>query len=62
MENTLAIILGKLISDKPLSPSKGILYHVEGIDLIPSNIELSGLEVTLNMWCKRGADDFGISS
>ncbi len=34
-------------SDEPLSPGEGILHHAEGIDLMPSNIELSGLEATL---------------
>ncbi len=47
MENTLAAILGRVISDEPLEPGEGILHHAEGIDLMPSNIELSGLEVTL---------------
>lgn len=47
MENTLAAILGRIISDEPLTPGDGILHHEEGIDLMPANIELSGLEVTL---------------
>ena len=47
MENTLATILGRIISDEPLPPGEGILHHAEGIDLMPANIELSGLEVTL---------------
>ncbi len=47
MENTLAAILGRVISDEPLEPGEGILHHAEEIDLMPSNIELSGLEVTL---------------
>jgi len=47
MENTLAAILGRLISDEPLEPGEGILHHAEGIDLMPSDINLSGLEVTL---------------
>lgn len=47
MENTLAAILGRIISDEPLAPGEGILHHEEGIDLMPANIELSGLEVTL---------------
>ena len=47
MENTLAAILGRIISDEPLAPGDGILHHEEGIDLMPANIELSGLEVTL---------------
>jgi len=34
MENTLASILGQLISDEPLQPGEGILHHAEGINLI----------------------------
>ena len=47
MENTLADILGRIISDEPVSPGEGIIHHAEGIDLTPANIELAGLEVTL---------------
>jgi len=47
METTLATLLGKLINDEKLEPDEGVLRHEEGIDLIPGNIELSGLEVTL---------------
>lgn len=28
-------------------PTEGILHHEEGIDILPGNIELSGLEVSL---------------
>lgn len=44
---TLATVLGKVITDEPLSPKEGILPHAEGVDLMPANIELSGLEVAL---------------
>ena len=44
---TLATVMEKVIADKPISPQEGILRHQEGIDLVPSNIELSGLEVSL---------------
>ncbi len=47
MENTLATILGRIILDEPVSPGTGIIHHAEGIDLLPANIELSGLEATL---------------
>lgn len=47
MEDTLAVILGRIISDEPLSTGEGIIHHAEGVDLLPANIELSGLEVTL---------------
>ena len=47
MEMTLADVLGGIIQDDPLPPDRAILHHEEGVDLIPANIELSGLEVTL---------------
>jgi len=47
MEVTLATIMGQIITDDPLPPGAGIIHHAEGVDLLPANIELSGLEVTL---------------
>ena len=47
LEVTLAMIMGKLINDEEVEPMEGILHHEEGIELMPSNIELSGLEVSL---------------
>lgn len=47
MQNTLATIWGRIILDEPVSPSEGILHQAEAVDLLPANIELSGLEVTL---------------
>lgn len=47
MEVTLATILGSIITDTPLPDGGGILHHEEGVDLLPANIELSGLEVAL---------------
>ena len=47
IETTLATILEKIIKNKKLDPQEGILHHVEGVDLMPSNIELSGLETSL---------------
>ena len=47
MEVTLATILGGIIQENPLPAGCGILHHAEGVDLLPANIELSGLEVTL---------------
>ena len=44
---TRATILGAIIMDTPLPDGGGILHHGEGVDLLPANIELSGLEVTL---------------
>ena len=37
----------KVIMDEPIEVKEGILTHPEGVDLMPANIELSGLEVFL---------------
>lgn len=47
IEVTLATIMGRIITDDPLPPGTGIIHNEEGVDLLPANIELSGLEVTL---------------
>ncbi|MDE7435090.1 MAG: AAA family ATPase [Lachnospiraceae bacterium] len=47
LEVTLANVLEKVINDEEIEPDYGILKHDEGIDLMPGNIELSGLEVSL---------------
>lgn len=44
---TLSDMMGKIISEQPIAPGEGILHHPEGIDLMPANIELSGMEVSL---------------
>lgn len=44
---TLASQMDRIIRDGPLDAKEGILHHDEGVDLIPSNIELSGMEMTL---------------
>jgi chromosome partitioning protein len=44
---TLSSVLSKAMNDMVLSPREGILQHPEGVDLMPANIELSGLEVSL---------------
>ena len=42
---SLATIMQDIIDDNPIDVQNGILHHGEGVDLLPSNIELSGLEV-----------------
>ena len=44
---TLSDMMGKIITDTPIAPGEGILHHPEGVDYMPANIELSGLEVSL---------------
>ena len=47
MEYTLATVFAKIINDEQVIPDEGILKHDEGVDLMPGNIELSGIEVSL---------------
>lgn len=44
---TLATQMDKIIRDELFGAKEGILHHEEGVDLIPANIELSGMEMTL---------------
>ena len=45
---TLSNILGYLIEEEPFNPREGIIHHEEGADFVPSNIDLSGIESSLN--------------
>lgn len=44
---TLATQMEKIIRDDSYDAKEGILHHKEGVDLVPANIELSGIEVSL---------------
>lgn len=44
---TLTTHMENIIRDRPMEAREGILYHEEGVDLIPANIELSGMEMLL---------------
>ena len=47
LPTTLSTLMQKTMNDQPIQPGEGILHHAEGVDLIPANIELAGLEVAL---------------
>ena len=47
LPTTLSTLMARAMNDQPIQPGEGILHHAEGVDLIPANIELAGLEVTL---------------
>ena len=47
LESTLSELMAKVMQETPLSPGEGLLHHEEGVDLIPANISLSGIEVSL---------------
>ena len=47
LEMTLTTVMEATIEDRPIDEFSGILHHDEGVDLLPSNIELSGMETGL---------------
>jgi len=47
LEVTLFDLLNKTINEDSVTAGEGILHQAEGIDLIPANISLAGLEVAL---------------
>ena len=47
MYPTLSDVLEKVIRENLENPKEGIINQREGVDLMPGNIELSGLEVSL---------------
>lgn len=47
LEQSLASAMNAVINDEPVDPYQVILSHREGVELLPANIELSGLETSL---------------
>lgn len=47
LDISLATVMDAVINEKDLLEDAGILHHDEGVDLLPSNIELSGMETGL---------------
>ena len=47
LDITLFDLLNKTINEDSVTAGEGILHQAEGIDLIPANISLAGLEVAL---------------
>ena len=44
---TLETQMKKILQDEPFVYNEGILHNEEGVDIIPTNIELSGMEISL---------------
>ena len=44
---TVTDMMKSVVDEKEIRPGEGILHHKEGMDLMPSSIELSGMEVSL---------------
>lgn len=47
LDVTLTNVMAAIINGEQIADDYGILKHEEGVDLMPANIELSGLEVSL---------------
>lgn len=47
LEYSLASVMMKIVNDEDFDIHDGIIHHEEGVDILPGNIELSGLEVSL---------------
>lgn len=47
LDKSLANILEKIIKEIPLEENEAILHHKEGVDLVPSNIDLETIELGL---------------
>ena len=47
LDVTLSTIMGKVINEEDYGKREGVIVHEEGVSVLPCNIELSGLEVTL---------------
>lgn len=44
---SLATVFCMIINGEDIKADEGILHHIEGVDLVPGNIELASLEVSL---------------
>ena len=68
MQFTIANVLQKAVREETIIPEEGILTNEEGIDLMPSNVQLSGVELALineygrEAVLKQAAQTLGIST
>jgi len=47
LEYSLSTLMKKVMTDQPIEKGEGILRHKEGVDVVPSNLDLSALEIGL---------------
>jgi len=56
MPITISTLIDRAINDNEINAHEAVLHHKEGIDLIPSNLNLSMTEVNLlNAMCRETA-------
>ena len=44
---TLATMMNYIINEQPFNPTQGLIKHSEGVDLLPANSKLTGIELAL---------------
>ena len=44
---TLATVIADILDEKDFDPTAGIIHHAEGVDIMPSNNSLTGIELAL---------------
>lgn len=44
---TLSTLMGRVLDESLINPGEAILHHEEGVDLLPANIDLAGMELRL---------------
>ena len=44
---SIATVITDIINKKDIEPTAGIIHHAEGVDLMPSNNTLTGIELAL---------------
>ena len=44
---TLATVISEIVAEKDVDPTAGIIHHSEGIDIMPANNSLTGIELAL---------------
>lgn len=47
LETSLSTVMASIMQEKDFDPAEGLLHHEESVDLMPGNIELSAMEVSL---------------
>ena len=47
LTDTLSTAMLAIMQDEPYDVAQAILHHSEGVDILPANIELSGVEVSM---------------
>ena len=53
LDNTITTLMQSVVEDRAPPDGYGIIHHEEGVDLIPSNIELAAFEVSMTSILSR---------